>query len=248
MSKNLVIIPTYNEKENIENIINKVFSLSVDFDVLIVDDGSPDGTAGMVKKLQQSHEKSNQLHIIERAGKLGLGTAYITGFKYALLNSFEYIFEMDADFSHNPKDLPRLLEACEKEGNDMAIGSRYVKGVNVVNWPMGRVLMSYYASKYVKAITGMPFADATAGFKCYNKRVLETLNLDKIRFIGYAFQIEMKFNAWKSGFKIKEVPIIFTDRTKGESKMSSGIFKEAVFGVIELKIRSWFKKFPKPVT
>lgn len=246
MSQNLVIIPTYNEKENVEQIITKVFSLPVDFDVLIVDDGSPDGTADIVKRLQRNHEKSAQLHLIERAGKLGLGTAYITGFKFALENSFEYIFEMDADFSHNPEDLVRLLEACQKDGNDMAIGSRYVTGVNVVNWPMGRVLMSYYASKYVRIITGMPFADATAGFKCYSKTVLQTLNLDKIRFIGYAFQIEMKFNAWKSGFKITEVPIIFTDRTKGQSKMSSGIFKEAVFGVIELKIRSWFKKFPKP--
>ncbi|MEL6556865.1 MAG: polyprenol monophosphomannose synthase [Bacteroidota bacterium] len=245
MSQNLVIIPTFNEKENIEQIVKKVFSLPVDFDILIVDDGSPDGTADIVKSLQNSHEKSSQLHLIERKGKLGLGTAYITGFKFALEHSFEYIFEMDADFSHNPEDLVKLLEVCSKNGNDMAIGSRYVTGVNVVNWPMGRVLMSYYASKYVRIITGMPFADATAGFKCYSRRVLQTLNLDKIRFIGYAFQIEMKFNAWKSGFKITEVPIIFTDRTKGESKMSSGIFKEAVFGVIELKIRSWFKKFPQ---
>ncbi|MGB3465802.1 MAG: polyprenol monophosphomannose synthase [Cyclobacteriaceae bacterium] len=248
MSNSLVIIPTYNEKENVENIVRKVFSLPVDFDVLIVDDGSPDGTANIIKRLQEEPliREKNRLRLIERKGKLGLGTAYITGFKYAIANSYNYIFEMDADFSHNPEDLIKLLSACEIDGYDMAIGSRYVKGVNVVNWPMGRVLMSYYASKYVKIVTGMPFADATAGFKCYSRRVLETLNLDKIRFIGYAFQIEMKFNAWKIGFAIKEVPIIFTDRTKGESKMSSGIFKEAVFGVIEMKLRSLFKKYPVP--
>lgn len=248
MSNSLVIIPTYNEKENVDNIIRKVFSLPVDFDILIVDDGSPDGTADIVKRIMKEPliSERNRLHLIERQGKLGLGTAYITGFKYAIANSYNYVFEMDADFSHNPEDLIKLLSACELDGYDMAIGSRYVKGVNVVNWPMGRVLMSYYASKYVKIVTGMPFADATAGFKCYSRRVLEVMDLDKIRFIGYAFQIEMKFNAWKIGFDIIEVPIIFTDRTKGESKMSTGIFKEAVFGVIELKLRSFFKKYPKP--
>ena len=244
LSKNLVIIPTYNEKENIANIIEAVFSLNKPFEVLIVDDNSPDGTADIVKSIQAEPARVDKLHLLQREGKLGLGTAYIAGFKYAIKEGYDYVFEMDADFSHNPRDLERLLQACEEDGNDVAIGSRYVKGVNVVNWPMGRVLMSYFASKYVKAITGMPFADSTAGFKCYHRSVLETIELDKIRFIGYAFQIEMKFNAWKSGFKITEVPIIFTDRTKGVSKMSSAIFKEAVFGVIELKLRSWFKKYP----
>jgi len=245
MSDSLVIIPTYNEIENIEAIIKAVFELRTNFHVLIVDDNSPDGTSAAVNRLQKEFDGSLFLEV--RKEKSGLGTAYIHGFKWAIERRYDYIFEMDADFSHNPADLIKLLEACEVEGNDMSIGSRYVKGVNVVNWPMGRVLMSYFASKYVKTVTGLPFADATAGFKCYSRKVLETIELKKIRFIGYAFQIEMKFNAWKSGFKIKEVPIIFTDRTKGESKMSSGIFKEAIFGVIELKIRSLFKKFPMAV-
>lgn len=214
--------------------------LDDDFHVLIVDDNSPDGTAQAVEKLQLNN--SNRLHLLKRHGKLGLGTAYITGFHFALENGYDFIFEMDADFSHNPKDLLELRKACE-EGADMAVGSRYVTGVNVVNWPMGRVLMSYFASWYVRLITGMPFRDATAGFKCYKRRVLETIELDKVNFIGYAFQIEMKFLSWKHGFQIAEVPIIFTDRTRGKSKMSSGIFKEAIFGVIEMKIRSWFKKY-----
>ncbi len=241
MSECLVIIPTYNERDNVEDIIRTVFSLDSPFDVLIIDDDSPDGTAEIVKKLQTEFPA---LHLIEREGKLGLGTAYITGFDYALKNGFEYIFEMDADFSHDPKDLVKLRDACKNEGYDMAIGSRYIKGVNVVNWPMGRVLMSYFASIYVRLITGLPINDSTAGFKCYRRRVIETLKPNEnIKFIGYAFQIEMKFNAWKHGFKIKEVPIIFTDRTKGESKMSSGIFREAVIGVLEMKIRSLFKKY-----
>ncbi len=236
----LVIIPTFNEIENIEAIIRKVFSLKTPFHVLIVDDGSPDGTAHMVKKLQV--EFSEVLHLEERKGKLGLGTAYIHGFKYALKNGYSFIFEMDADFSHNPDDLLKLHQAC-LNGADVAIGSRYITGVNVVNWPIGRVLMSYFASAYVRFITGMPFMDATAGFKCYAAKVLKTINLDKIKFVGYAFQIEMKFTAWKHGFKIVEVPIIFTDRTKGQSKMSSGIFKEAFLGVIQMKIGSFFKKY-----
>jgi len=238
----LVIIPTYNEIENIREITSTVMALPGDFDLLIVDDGSPDGTGDEVKTLQE--EFVGRLHLIERQGKLGLGTAYITGFKYALEHGFEYIFEMDADFSHNPKDLIRLYEACAKDGYDMAIGSRYVSGINVVNWPIGRVLMSYFASIYVKTITGLPISDSTAGFKCYTSKVLRTIDPGKIRFVGYAFQIEMKFTAWKYGFKIKEVPIIFTDRTKGTSKMSSGIFKEAIFGVIQMKIRSLFQKYP----
>jgi dolichol-phosphate mannosyltransferase len=236
----IVVIPTYNEIENVESIIRKVFSLSRPFHVLIVDDGSPDGTAIQVKKLQL--EFPEKLFLEERKGKLGLGTAYIHGFKYALKNGYTYIFEMDADFSHNPDDLIKLYDACYN-GADMAIGSRYIKGVNVVNWPMGRVLMSYFASTYVRFITGMPFMDATAGFKCYTAKVLETINLDKIKFIGYAFQIEMKFTAWKHGFNIVEIPIIFTDRTKGQSKMSSGIFKEAFLGVIQMKLTSIFKKY-----
>lgn len=240
MNQCVVIIPTYNEKENIEAIIRKVFGLSSGFHVLIVDDGSPDGTAQIVKKLQL--EFPQQLFIEERQGKLGLGTAYIHGFKYALQKGYQYVFEMDADFSHNPEDLEKLYSAC-KNGADVAIGSRYIQGVNVVNWPMGRVLMSYFASTYVRFITGMKIMDTTAGFKCYQARVLQKINLDKIKFIGYAFQIEMKFTAWKSGFKIVEVPIIFTDRTKGESKMSSGIFKEAFWGVIQMKVSSWFKKY-----
>jgi dolichol-phosphate mannosyltransferase len=241
VKESLVIIPTYNEKENIEAMVRKVFSLPVEFHLLIVDDGSPDGTADIVKRLQIEYPE--KLHIEERKGKLGLGTAYIHGFKYALRNGYTYIFEMDADFSHNPEDLIRLYRTCSEDGYDLAIGSRYSMGVNVVNWPMSRVLMSWCASWYVRFITGIPVSDTTAGFKCYHKRVLETINLDKIKFVGYAFQIEMKFDAWKYGFKIKEVPIIFTDRTKGQSKMSKGIFKEAFFGVISLKIRSIFKKY-----
>tara|TARA_B100000614_G_scaffold134439_1_gene119601 strand:- start:5 stop:730 length:726 start_codon:yes stop_codon:yes gene_type:complete len=237
--KKLIIIPTYNEKENIENIIRKVFSLETQFNILIIDDGSPDNTAQIVKNLQ--NEFSNKLFIEERTGKLGLGTAYIHGFKWALKNNYDFIFEMDADFSHDPEDLPRLLHACTNEGGDLAIGSRYVKGVNIVNWPMSRLLMSYFASKYVKTITGMPINDSTAGFKCYSRKVLEKINLDSIEFVGYAFQIEMKFKSWKYGFKIKEVPVIFTDRQEGSSKMSGGIFYEALFGVIKMKIKSFFK-------
>ncbi len=240
MPDSLVIIPTYNEKENIEKIIRKVFSLPHVFHVLIIDDGSPDGTAKIVKKLQG--EYNGHLFIEERKGKLGLGTAYIHGFKWALAHQYDYIFEMDADFSHNPEDLIRLREACVA-GADVAIGSRYIKGVNVVNWPMGRVLMSYFASVYVRFIMGIDIQDATAGFKCYKKRVLETINFDKVKFVGYAFQIEMKFTAIKHGFKVVEVPIIFTDRTEGTSKMSSGIFKEAFLGVIQLKINSWFRNY-----
>lgn len=238
----LVIIPTYNEIENIRDISQAVMSLEGDFELLVIDDNSPDGTAAEVKKLMA--EFPDRIHLIQRTGKLGLGTAYIAGFQYALQNGYQYIFEMDADFSHNPADLIRLYEACAKDGFDLAIGSRYITGVNVVNWPMGRVLMSFFASKYVQFITGMPIKDATAGFKCYRARVLSRMELDKIRFIGYAFQIEMKFTTWKLGFKIKEVPIIFTDRTKGTSKMNTRIFREAVFGVIYMKIRSWFRKYP----
>ncbi|GAB3176367.1 polyprenol monophosphomannose synthase [Telluribacter humicola] len=241
MSNSIVIIPTYNEIENIEAIIRKVFSLSHLFHVLIVDDGSPDGTALKVKELQ--HEYPAQLHMLERKGKLGLGTAYIHGFQWALARGYEYLFEMDADFSHNPEDLVRLYQACHEEGHDIAVGSRYIKGVNVVNWPIGRVLMSYFAGYYVRMITGMPIMDPTAGFICYRSRVLQTIQLDRIRFIGYAFQIEMKFNAWKYGFSITEVPIIFTDRTKGASKMSAGIFKEAIWGVMSLKIGSFFRSY-----
>ncbi len=241
MHRNLVIIPTYNEKDNIEEIIQSVLAIEVPFEVLVIDDGSPDGTADIVKKLIKKHPK--QVHLIERIGKAGLGTAYITGFKYAVDNEYDYIFEMDADFSHNPTDLIRLYKACAEEGYDMAIGSRYIQGVNVVNWPIGRVLMSYFASFYVRLITGMPIMDTTAGFKCYSRNVLSAIDADKIHFIGYAFQIEMKFNAWKHGFKIKEVPIVFTERARGESKMSRGIFKEAVIGVIEMKVRSFFRSY-----
>jgi len=241
MNTRIVIIPTYNEIENIQAIIEKVLSLNPVFDLLIVDDGSPDGTAACVKKLQIEHP--NRIHLLEREGKLGLGTAYIAGFKYALEKSYEYIFEMDADFSHNPEDLIRLYDACANQGAFMSIGSRYINGVNVVNWPIGRVLMSYFAGIYVRLITGMPMQDATAGFVCYRRKVLETIPLDQIKFIGYAFQVEMKFTAWKYGFNITEVPIIFTDRTKGESKMSANIFKEAIFGVIQLKINSLFKRY-----
>ena len=242
-SDSIVIIPTYNERENIENIIRAVFGLEKTFHILIIEDGSPDGTAAIVKTLQQ--EFPDRLFMIERKGKLGLGTAYITGFKWALEHSYEYIFEMDADFSHNPNDLPRLYEACAVRGGDVAIGSRYVSGVNVVNWPLGRVLMSYFASKYVRIVTGLPIHDTTAGFKCYRRQVLETIDLDHIRFKGYAFQIEMKFTAYKCGFKIIEVPVIFINRELGTSKMNSSIFGEAVFGVIKLKVNSWFHTFPQ---
>lgn len=242
----IVIIPTYNEKENIENIIRAVFGLEKEFHILVIDDGSPDGTATIVKRLQE--EFPVRLHLIERKGKLGLGTAYITGFRWCIEHGYDFIFEMDADFSHNPADLPRLYEACATEGYDMAIGSRYVSGVNVVNWPMGRVLMSYFASKYVRLVTGLKIHDTTAGFVCYRREVLETISLDKIRFKGYAFQIEMKFTAYKCGFRIKEVPVIFINRTLGTSKMSGGIFSEAMFGVIRLKLDSWFKHYPKRKT
>lgn len=241
MSENLVIIPTYNEIENIEAIIRRVFSLPVAFNLLIVDDGSPDGTGGVVKKLME--EFPDRLFVEERKGKLGLGTAYIHGFRWALERSYQYIYEMDADFSHNPDDLVRLYEACALRGQDLAIGSRYIRGVNVVNWPIGRVLMSYFAGVYVRFITGMPIMDPTGGFMCYTRRVLEKIPLEQITFVGYAFQIEMKFNAYLFGFSHEEVPIIFTDRTKGESKMSTKIFQEAVFGVILMKIWSWFKSF-----
>jgi dolichol-phosphate mannosyltransferase len=243
VSDSLIIIPTYNEKENIEKIIRKIFSLPKEFHVLIIEDGSPDGTADIVKRLMK--EFTGKLHIEERKGKLGLGTAYIHGFKWALARKYDYVFEMDADFSHNPEDLLRLYDACANQGADMAIGSRYIKGVNVVNWPMGRVLMSYYASAYVRIITGMSVRDTTAGFKCYTRRVLEAIDLDRIKFTGYAFQIEMKFTAWKLGFTIKEVDIIFTDRTEGTSKMNKSIFREAIFGVIELRLRSMFRKYRK---
>ena len=239
--KKLVIIPTFNELENISDMVLKVMNLDGEFELLIIDDGSPDGTANVVKTLQK--EFLNRLFLIERSEKLGLGTAYITGFEWALKNNYDYIFEMDADFSHNPDDLIRLYEACAVQGYDLAIGSRYITGVNVVNWPIGRVLMSYFASVYVKFITGLPVKDATAGFKCYHQSVLRGIKLREIKFIGYAFQIEMKFTAWKLGFKIIEVPIIFTDRTKGTSKMSRGIFKEAVLGVIWMKIKSLFSPY-----
>jgi len=284
MSDSLVIIPTYNEKENIEKIIKAIFSLPKAFDILVIDDGSPDGTADIVRRMIDSPltpllERGEQnvsaagddllsvekqygdgntsplskrgvggessLFLLERSGKQGLGTAYILGFKWALERDYEYIFEMDADFSHDPKDLPRLYEACAVEGYDVAIGSRYVSGVNVVNWPMGRVLMSYFASKYVKFVTGFNIHDTTAGFKCYRRRVLETIELDKIRFKGYAFQIEMKYTAYKIGFKIKEVPVVFVNRVEGTSKMSGGIFSEALFGVMRLRFDGWFRKYPK---
>lgn len=239
----IVIIPTYNEIENIEKIIRTVFSLQKCFHILIIDDGSPDGTAQVVHRLMKD-EFSDCLFIIERSGKLGLGTAYITGFKWALERDYEYIFEMDADFSHDPNDLPRLYEACHDEGYDLSIGSRYVSGVNVVNWPMGRVLMSYFASKYVRFVMGFKVNDTTAGFKCYKRRVLSTIELDKIRFKGYGFQIEMKFTAYKIGFKIKEVPVIFVNRKEGTSKMSGGIFGEAFFGVLRMRWDGWFRKYP----
>lgn len=231
----IVIIPTYNEKENIEAIIRAVTGLQEHaFDILIIDDGSPDGTADIVKRLM-AEEFKDRVFLVERQGKLGLGTAYIAGFKWALEHHYEYVFEMDADFSHDPKDLPRLYKACAEKGYDVAVGSRYVSGVNVVNWPMGRVLMSYFASKYVRFVTGFPINDTTAGFKCYRRRVLETIDLDAIRFKGYAFQIEMKFTAYKLGFRIKEVPVVFVNRQLGTSKMSGGIFGEALFGVMRLR-------------
>ncbi len=243
-SDSIIIIPTYNEKENIEKIIRAIFSLEKHFHILVIDDGSPDHTADIVKRLIAS-EFGGQLFIEERQGKLGLGTAYIKGFKWALERDYEYIFEMDADFSHDPKDLPRLYAACAEEGYDLAIGSRYVSGVNVVNWPIGRVLMSYFASKYVRLVTGFKVHDTTAGFKCYKRRVLSTIELDKIRFKGYAFQIEMKFTAYKIGFSIKEVPVIFVNRREGVSKMNGGIFGEAFFGVMRLRLDGWIRKYPK---
>jgi len=241
MNNRIVIIPTYNEIENIEAIIHAVLHLEPAFDLLIVDDGSPDGTANVVKSLQK--DTPDRIHLLERKGKLGLGTAYIEGFKIALSKGYEFIFEMDADFSHNPNDLVKLYAACSHGEADMAVGSRYIKGLNVVNWPIGRVLMSYFAGFYVRFITGMNIQDATAGFVCYRRKVLETIPLDQIKFIGYAFQVEMKFTTWKYGFNIVEIPIIFTDRTKGESKMSANIFKEAIFGVIQMKISSLFKRY-----
>lgn len=245
MSNALVIIPTYNERENIAMMLDTVFALPKDFHVLIVDDGSPDGTADIVKNLQTTYNSTTEtrLHLMQRSGKQGLGTAYIAGFKYGLNAGYEYLLEMDCDFSHDPKDLVLLYLECAEFGEDLTIGSRYASGVNVVNWPMGRVLMSYFASIYVRIITGMPIADTTAGFVCYRRKVLETIQLDEIRFVGYAFQIEMKFLAWKYGFKLKEVPIIFTERTRGVSKMSTRIFREALFGVMQMTITSWFKKY-----
>lgn len=239
----VVVIPTYNERENAELIIRAVLALSAGFDILIVDDNSPDGTAAIVKGLLP--EAAGRLFLEERPGKQGLGTAYLHGFRWALERGYEFIFEMDADFSHNPADLERLLAACRDAGADLAIGSRYSNGVNVVNWPMSRVLMSYFASAYVRLITGMPVHDTTAGFKCYRAPVLRTIPLDRIRFVGYAFQIEMKFLAWCYGFRIQEVPIIFTDRTRGQSKMSKGIFQEAVLGVVQMKVDSLFRSFTR---
>ena len=243
-SDSIVIIPTYNERENIEKIIRAVSGLAKCFHILVIDDGSPDGTAAIVKGLMTG-EFAGRLFILERQGKLGLGTAYIAGFRWALERDYEYVFEMDADFSHDPNDLPRLYAACHDEGYDLAIGSRYVSGVNVVNWPMGRVLMSYFASKYVKLITGFHIHDTTAGFKCYRRRLLQTIELEKIRFKGYGFQIEMKFTAWKVGARIKEVPVIFVNRREGTSKMSGGIFSEAFFGVMRLRWDGWTRRYPQ---
>ena len=243
-SDSIVIIPTYNEKENIVTIVRAVFALEKCFHILVIDDGSPDGTARIVHQMIET-EFSDRLFIVERTGKLGLGTAYISGFKWALERSYKYIFEMDADFSHDPKDLPRLYDATHNEGYDVAVGSRYVSGVNVVNWPIGRVLMSYFASKYVRFVTGFHVHDTTAGFVCYRRKVLETIPLDEIRFKGYAFQIEMKYTAHKIGFQIKEVPVIFVNRREGTSKMSGGIFSEALFGVVRLRIDGWFRKYPE---
>ena len=242
-SDSIVIIPTYNEKENIEKIIRAVFALEKSFHILVIDDGSPDGTADIVRRLMET-EFGERLFMLERKGKLGLGTAYITGFKWALERDYQYIFEMDADFSHDPTDLPRLYSACHDEGFDVAIGSRYVSGVNVVNWPIGRVLMSYFASKYVRFVTGFTVHDTTAGFKCYRRRVLQTIPLDEVRFKGYGFQIEMKYTAYKIGFKIKEVPVIFVNRREGTSKMSGGRFGEAFFGVMRLRLDGWLRKYP----
>jgi len=242
--KNIVIIPTFNEIENINSIIEAVLNQPIEnLHLLIIDDNSPDGTASLVKKMQEIYPE--KLHLIERSGKMGLGTAYITGFEWALEKDFDYIFEMDADFSHNPDDLQRLYSACIVENADLAIGSRYISGVNVVNWPIGRVLMSYFASVYVRIITGMKIMDTTAGFKCYNRKVLEIIDFNRIKFKGYAFQIEMKFNTWKHGFKIIEVPIVFTDRKHGASKMSGGIFSEAFWGVVRIKFNSFFRKYKK---
>lgn len=241
MADSLVIIPTYNEKENAEAIIRAVFDLHTEFNLLIVDDNSPDGTQEIVKRLQGEYE--HKLFLLPRKGKQGLGTAYLDGFRWALEHHYQYIFEMDADFSHDPADLERLHAVCAKEGYDVAVGSRYVRGVNVVNWPMSRVLLSYFASRYVRIILGIPVEDTTAGFVCYRRQVLERIDFKRIRFVGYAFQIEMKFIAFKLGFKIKEIPVIFTDRTLGHSKMSSGIINEAVFGVLKLKLRSLIKRF-----
>jgi dolichol-phosphate mannosyltransferase len=239
---NIVIIPTYKEKENIESIVTAISSLPVKFDILIIDDNSPDGTADIVRNMLPSHQN---LYLIEREGKLGLGTAYITGFKWALERDYTFVYEMDADFSHDPRDLIRLHKACNEDGADLAIGSRYISGVNVVNWPLSRVLMSYFASIYVRVITGMKIMDTTAGFKCYRRQVLESIHPDKIRSVGYGFQIEMKFTAWKLGYKIVEVPIIFTDRKMGASKMTGGIFNEALWGVLRMKLRSTFTKYPR---
>ncbi len=242
MSDSLVIVPTYNEKENVEKMLRKVFSLSKSYHVLVVDDGSPDGTAEIVKSLQS--EFKDQLFIQERQGKMGLGTAYIHGFKWGLKKEYSYFIEMDCDFSHNPEDLIHLYNACHVDGYDLSIGSRYVGGlVNVINWPIGRVMMSYFASLYVKAVTGLPIDDSTAGFKCYRRNVIVNVLNTNVTFVGYAFQIEMKFKTWKFGFKIKEVPVIFTDRTEGESKMSTSIFYEAFFGVIQMKVKSFFNKY-----
>ncbi len=243
MDSRLVIIPTYNEKENIANIIAAVMDLPMEFHVLVIDDGSPDGTASIVKNLQTQY--LNKLFLVERAGKQGLGTAYIAGFEWAIEHKYDFIFEMDADFSHNPQDLLKLYDACANNGADVAVGSRYITGVNVVNWPMGRVLMSYCASIYVRTVLGVDIRDTTAGFVCYRREVLETIELNKIRFKGYAFQIEMKFTAYKCGFRIQEVPIIFINRVLGTSKMSGGIFSEALLGVIRLKLESWTRKYPK---
>ena len=243
-SDSIIIIPTYNEKENMEKIVRAVFSLEKCFHILVIDDGSPDGTADIVKRLMRD-EFADRLFLVERTGKLGLGTAYIAGFKWALERDYEYIFEMDADFSHNPNDLPRLYAACHDEGADVSVGSRYITGVNVVNWPMGRVLMSYFASQYVRFVTGISVNDTTAGFVCYRRRVLQTLEFDKIRFKGYAFQIEMKYTAYRIGFKIKEVSVVFVNRKEGTSKMSGGIFSEALFGVMRLRLDGWFRKYPK---
>ncbi len=245
MNNAIVVIPTYNEQENISLIIDAVLALPKDFDILIVDDNSPDGTADIVKELQQTYNLAGhqRLHLLQRQGKQGLGTAYLAGFAYSLERGYDFILEMDADFSHDPKDLVKLYLSCAEEDNDLSVGSRYVTGVNVVNWPMGRVLLSYFASAYVRLITSMPIHDTTAGFVCYRRKVLETIPLGEVKFVGYAFQIEMKFTAWKYGFKLAEVPIIFTERVRGQSKLSAGIFKEAFFGVIQMTIKSWFRKY-----